>query len=158
MVEPEIFKKIGIISDTHGYLNNKVFDIFSDVDLIIHAGDIGNLDIIVALQSLAPVHAVYGNTDGFELRKDLKFLIQFEVLGFTFIVTHMPIKLKQTDLNSGVIKVFGHTHFAEIKPGKDSFIINPGSAGRPHKDGKYSVALLELAQNSEPKAEIIYFK
>ena len=157
MVQEEIYKKIGIISDTHGYLNNTIFDIFSDVDLIIHAGDIGNVDILVALQSLAPVRAVYGNTDGFEFRKDLKFLIRFEVLDFTFIVTHMPIQLEQTHITGKVIKVFGHTHFAEIKQERDGLIINPGSAGRPNRDGQYSVALLELGHNSEPKAEIIYF-
>ncbi|MBN2411856.1 metallophosphoesterase family protein [candidate division KSB1 bacterium] len=157
-MESEDIKKIGVISDTHGYLNNKVFEIFSEVDMIIHAGDIGNPDVLVALQSLAPIQAVYGNTDGFELRKDLKFLLQFEVLGFTFIVTHMPVKLEQVKTTGGVIKIFGHTHFAEIKMEQDCLIINPGSAGRPRQKGKYSVAILQLARNKAPKAEIIYFK
>ncbi len=158
IVEAENIKKIGVISDTHGYLNNKVLNIFSDVDLIIHAGDVGKPDVLVALQSLAPVQAVYGNTDGFELRKDHKFLLQFEVLGFTFIVTHMPVKLEQVKTTGGVIKVFGHTHIAEIKTEQDSLIINPGSAGRPGQKGKCSVALLELARNKKPKAKIVYFK
>ena len=157
-VGTEISKKIGIISDTHGYLNNRVFDIFSDVDLIIHAGDIGNMEVLVALQSLAPVHAVFGNTDGFEFRRFLKFLLQFEVLDFTFIVTHMPINFEQKNIIGKVIKVFGHTHYAEIKQLQNELLINPGSAGRQNSDGKYSVVLLDLFSNSEPETEIIYFK
>jgi len=157
-VENNTVKNIGIISDTHGHLNNKIFEIFSNVDLIIHAGDIGNQDILVALRSLAPVNAVYGNTDRFELRKHLKFLLNFDLLGYTFIVTHMPIKLDQINFDRGLIKVFGHTHFAEIKAEKDSLVINPGSAGIPQTGGKHSVAVLELSENSAPRAEIIYFK
>jgi len=70
----------------------------------------------------------------------------------------MPIKLDQIKFDRGLIKVFGHTHFAEIKAEKDSLVINPGSAGIPQTAGKHSVAVLELSKSSAPRAEIIYFK
>ena len=60
--------RLGIISDTHGKLRSQVFDVFADVDHIIHAGDIGSPDLIAALEVIAPVTAVYGNTDGFDVR------------------------------------------------------------------------------------------
>ena len=59
--------KIGVISDTHGDINPAAFNVFNDVELILHAGDIGNSDIITELEALAPVTAVLGNTDGFNL-------------------------------------------------------------------------------------------
>ena len=55
--------RIGVISDTHGKLRSTVFDAFEGVDLILHAGDIGGLDIITELEAIAPVQAVHGNTD-----------------------------------------------------------------------------------------------
>ena len=63
--------KIGLISDTHGLLRSTVFDYFRQVDLILHAGDIGGRDILTALEAIAPTKAVYGNTDNFPLATEL---------------------------------------------------------------------------------------
>ena len=63
--------RLGIISDTHGLLRPEVFDIFAEVDHILHAGDVGPLDILTELEALAPVSAVYGNTDDMEVRSRL---------------------------------------------------------------------------------------
>ena len=63
--------RLGVISDTHGLLRPQVFDVFSDVDHILHAGDVGPLSILRELERLAPVTAVYGNTDGSEVRARL---------------------------------------------------------------------------------------
>jgi len=60
--------RLGIISDTHGKLRPEVFDLFSGVDHILHAGDVGSADILTELEVLAPVTAVYGNVDDFDLR------------------------------------------------------------------------------------------
>ena len=67
-------------------------------------------------------------------------------------------QLERIKYDKSLIKVFGHTHFAEIKTADDSLIINPGSASIPQNAGKLSVAVLELSENSPPRAEIIYFK
>ena len=63
--------RLGIISDTHGLLRPEVFEIFSEVDRIIHAGDIGPPELLTELEAIAPVTAVYGNTDDVELRARL---------------------------------------------------------------------------------------
>ncbi|TFG45856.1 MAG: metallophosphoesterase, partial [Gemmatimonadales bacterium] len=55
--------RLGIISDTHGLLRPEVFEVFREVDHILHAGDIGPLDILTELEAIAPVTAVFGNTD-----------------------------------------------------------------------------------------------
>ena len=60
--------RLGVISDTHGMLRPQVFEVFREVDHILHGGDIGAWELIVELQALAPVTAVYGNTDGFDIR------------------------------------------------------------------------------------------
>ncbi|PYO39979.1 MAG: hypothetical protein DMD29_07110 [Gemmatimonadetes bacterium] len=60
--------RLGVISDTHGLLRPEIFDIFKAVDHILHGGDVGKWAILKDLEALAPVTAVYGNTDGSELR------------------------------------------------------------------------------------------
>ena len=59
--------RIGILSDTHGYLDENIFYYFKDVDLIFHAGDIGTQDVTDKLKAFKPLYAVYGNIDGQEL-------------------------------------------------------------------------------------------
>jgi len=56
--------RLGVIADTHGLLRPQVFDAFAEVDHILHAGDLGSLELLTELEALAPVTAVYGNTDG----------------------------------------------------------------------------------------------
>ena len=87
MVKPHT---IGIISDTHGVLPKEVFDLFADVDQIIHAGDIGSEDILIELGVLAPVVAVRGNMDRGHLASRLDERLEFHLYGFDFIVTHVP--------------------------------------------------------------------
>ncbi len=60
--------RLGVISDTHGLLRVEVLEVFEGVDHILHGGDVGKWDVMVELQALAPVTAVYGNVDGFEIR------------------------------------------------------------------------------------------
>jgi putative phosphoesterase len=60
--------RLGVISDTHGKLRPQVFDVFAEVDHILHGGDVGPADVLTELEALAPVTAVYGNMDGFEIR------------------------------------------------------------------------------------------
>ena len=80
--------RLGVISDTHGLLRPEVFDAFAEVDNILHAGDIGSLELLAELEALAPVTAVYGNTDGFELRNRLPRVARIELDGFDIVVTH----------------------------------------------------------------------
>jgi len=140
--------KLGIISDTHGHLDPKVFNWFAGVDLILHAGDIGFASIILELEEIAPVTAVYGNTD-----LDLPFketeVIQIDRQKFLvhhIVNPHAPgdrVRDRIARAHPTVV-VFGHTHkrFAETIDG--IFYFNPGYAGKPKLGTERSVALLHL--------------
>ena len=67
--------RLGVIADTHGLLRPEVFHAFAEVDHILHAGDLGPLDLLTELEAMAPVTAVYGNTDGEEVRRQLPQVI-----------------------------------------------------------------------------------
>ncbi|MBN1479545.1 metallophosphoesterase [candidate division KSB1 bacterium] len=146
---------IGIISDTHGVLPNEVMDIFSDVDQIIHAGDIGNEDILIELATLAPVVAVYGNMDGFRIRQKTRERVDFSLYGFDFIISHIPGPFTADD--KPTIRINGHTHEPKIIEMNGSFYINPGSASKPPGKAKRSVAKLILVKAGEARVDIIYF-
>src|SRR5207247_3946814 len=80
--------RVGVISDTHGLLRPEVFDVFNKVDHILHAGDVGEPQILIELEALAPVTAVYGNVDPPELRARLPQVAHLELDGFDIVVTH----------------------------------------------------------------------
>src|SRR5437868_15350636 len=108
--------RIGVISDTHGLLRPEVFDVFSRVDHILHGGDVGPERILKQLGTIAPVTAVYGNTDGSALRSRLPRVARIELDGFIIVVTHgdqlgspTPEKL-QAGFPDAEIIVYGHTH------------------------------------------------
>ncbi|MGC8828772.1 MAG: metallophosphoesterase family protein [Verrucomicrobiia bacterium] len=137
--------KIGVISDTHGYLDPALYSIFDGVNQIIHAGDIGGLNIINSLEKIAPVIAVNGNND-----YDLSFpKFRIEIIeSFKFFITH-KLNSKKYDIEGKIfienpdIVIFGHTHTA-VKYYKGSKLyINPGYAGYPDGHWKRSVAILE---------------
>ena len=80
--------RIGVISDTHGLLRPEVFEVFHAVDHILHGGDVGPASILDELATIAPVTAVYGNTDDWDLRGQLPQVARLELDGFTIVVTH----------------------------------------------------------------------
>jgi putative phosphoesterase len=140
--------KIGVISDTHDFLDPRIETIFAGVDHILHAGDIGFATIILELKFIAPVTAVLGNCDG-----DLSFPLTatVELAAKKFLLHHIvnPRTLLET-LAVRIAKerpdvvVFGHTHkkFAELVDGVLFF--NPGYAGKPKFGAERSVALFHL--------------
>ncbi len=154
--------RVGLISDTHGQLAPQIFDLFQGVELILHAGDIGNEQIITELAALAPVRAVYGNTDRFPLVSRYK-RIDFFMLGkFCACLTHIVSSPKSFayelfKMNKCVdLVIFGHTHRAEQSRFKDILFINPGSASQPRYGKTRSVALLEI-EHTEVKVKFKYF-
>jgi uncharacterized protein len=152
--------KIGVISDTHGKLRPEVFEHFAGVDLIVHAGDIGPPGILDDLAVLAPVIAVYGNTDDMTVRHLVPAVAEQEVGGRLLLVTHghefgspTPALLRSAHPNADII-VFGHTHRPVIEPLGDCLVINPGGAGAPRFGLRPSVALLELG-DGVPEARLV---
>ncbi len=138
--------KIGVISDTHNFLDPKVHKLFAGVDHILHAGDIGNSTIISELEAIAPVTAVYGNTD---MGLPFKETEVIELGTRKFLIHHIVnprapgdrVKERIVRAQPQVV-VFGHTHqtFCETIGGVLYF--NPGSAGKPKFGLGRTVALL----------------
>lgn len=125
---------IGLISDTHGLVRPEVFDALAGVDFILHAGDVGPPDVLIELATIAPVRAVFGNTDA-PGRPDLVERIDETFEGVRVVVTHghellglNPPRLVSAYMHADVI-VYGHTHQQLITRAARRTVINPGSAG-----------------------------
>jgi putative phosphoesterase len=154
--------RLGIISDTHGLLRPEVFDAFQDVDHILHAGDLGPLELLTELEALAPVTAVYGNTDDSEVRARLPQVVECELDGFRIVVTHgdqfgrpTPELLNAAFPDAEII-VYGHTH----KPLLTIVdvvvtVMNPGGAGPRRFDLPASVGIMELEPGIPPRGRLL---
>lgn len=133
-------KKIGLLSDTHGYLDPAVFEHFKNCDEVWHAGDIGDKKVIDELQAFKPVRAVYGNIDGSEYRQAFPEDLWWDVEGFTIWMTHIGgypgryasrirniLQIRKPD-----IFICGHSHILKVMkdPQYGFYVMNPGACGR----------------------------
>lgn len=147
---------IGVISDTHGMLRTEVLEIFHGVDMIVHAGDIGTMEILKTLEAIAPVTAVNGNMDYGAATVFLNEAETFEFRNFKFHVRH---DLSRIDLNpevSGIDAVIsGHTHIPDLRTENGVMYLNPGSAGPERKNKPVSLAKI-LIQNGGLSARHVY--
>lgn len=132
--------KIGLISDTHSYLDPKISDYFKNCDEIWHAGDIGSLDVMTDLENLKPVRAVYGNIDSPEIRQKYPENQRFICENSDIWITHIggypprynPKILKTLKENPPHIFICGHSHILRVmadKNFKDFLYMNPGASG-----------------------------
>jgi hypothetical protein len=127
---------IGVISDTHGLLRPEALAALQGVDRILHAGDVGDPEILVALSKTAPVVAVRGNVDTASWVRALRQTEMIEVGGMSIYMLH---DLEQLDLKpeaAGIrAVVYGHSHQPKIEEKNGVLFFNPGSAGprRFHK-------------------------
>jgi putative phosphoesterase len=133
--------KIGLLSDTHSFLDDMVFDYFSEVDEIWHAGDIGNQQVADRLEAFKPLRAVCGNIDGTSIRSTYPNDLSFTLEGVSVWMTH--IGGYPPNYNARVRKIIaqlnpklficGHSHILKIMPDSrrtGTLYINPGAAGR----------------------------
>jgi uncharacterized protein len=154
--------RLGVISDTHGLLRPEVYDAFVRVDHILHAGDIGSLEILAELEALAPVTAVYGNTDGFEVRERVPQVARIELDGFDIIVTHgdqfgspTPEKLNAAFPDAEIL-VYGHTHRPLLTlVDVVVTVMNPGGAGARRFGLPPSVGIIELEAGIPPRGRLV---
>jgi hypothetical protein len=121
---------IGVISDTHGLVRPEVLEIFKRVDLIIHAGDIGGVEVLNALETIAPVKAVRGNNDRASWADHIPHDQVIEYGSHLFYVLH---ELGHLDLDPAAAEfsavIYGHSHRPLAETRKDVLYLNPGSAG-----------------------------
>ena len=154
--------RLGVISDTHGLLRPEVFEVFREVDHIFHAGDIGSLSLLADLEALAPVTAVYGNTDDWDVRAKVPKVARVQLDGFEIVVTHgdqfgspTPDALNAAFPDAEII-LYGHTH----KPLLTLVdlvvtVMNPGAAGKRRFDILPSVGILELETGIPPRGRLV---
>jgi uncharacterized protein len=151
--------KIGLISDTHGLLRPHVFDRLAGVERILHAGDVGRPEILAELETIAPVAAVWGNTDGFDVREVTRAEMELELAGRRVVVTHghqlgspTPEGLRRAYPEARII-VYGHTHRPLAEAENGVLVVNPGAAGAARFGIPPSVAVLTL--DDEPRVEFL---
>lgn len=131
--------KIGVLSDTHGYLDEQLFGFFELCDEIWHAGDIGTTDVLQRLTEFKPVVAVYGNIDGQEIRIETREHQRLERAGIDMWMTHIGgypgnydrrIREEIYD-DPPAVFISGHSHILKVMPDKKTGLlhINPGAAG-----------------------------
>jgi putative phosphoesterase len=147
--------RIGVISDTHGMLRPAALEALRGTELILHAGDVGGREILLALAGIAPVIAVRGNMDRSDWTEDLPFT-QFVKIGETTIFMLHDLQKLEIDLKAAGVKVVvsGHTHQPEIVERDTILYLNPGSAGPRRFSKPVSVARLEV-EGKRINAEII---
>ncbi len=133
-------KKIGVISDTHGFLDKKFIEFFEGCDQVWHAGDIGSIDVLTDLKSLFPaVYAVYGNIDDWTVRTEVPEFQKFPVEGKKIMITHIcgtPLKYNTIvreqilEYNPDIL-VCGHSHILKVQFDQKNNLLfmNPGAAG-----------------------------
>ncbi|MBO4666057.1 MAG: metallophosphoesterase family protein [Paludibacteraceae bacterium] len=131
--------RIGLLSDTHSYLDKRVFEYFADVDEIWHAGDIGSYEVLRKLREYKPTRAVYGNMDGGEVRYSLSEFYRFRVEEVNVLMTHIggypghynPWLLPMFQKETPQLFVCGHSHILKVQfdPTWKMLTMNPGAAG-----------------------------
>ena len=143
--------KIGLISDTHGYLNPEVLRLFAGVELILHAGDIGDEEVLQRLRAVAPVTAVRGNNDRTGAVSRYPEEQRSEVAGKRLLLTHQVTLPKGPDDPSFTAYrgmdavVSGHSHIARQELLGGVLFLNPGAAGKPRFRLVPSVGILTIA-------------
>lgn len=158
-------KRIGILSDTHGYLDPRIWHNLESCDEIWHAGDIGNMETYDKLLDFKPLKIVFGNIDGHELRRVCKEDLCFECEGHKIYMTHIggyPGRYNQRAKSIILqekpdIFICGHSHILKIMPDPKLNLlhINPGAAGNHGFHQVKTLVRLSLAPEKIFDVEVI---
>lgn len=159
--------KIGVISDTHipsksKTIPTKVFELFGNVDMIIHAGDILNEEVLIDLRTLAPVHVVAGNNDSYEIFAEYGSRKIIEAGGKRIGLTHgdgynktyMNAYSEFIDDEVDCI-VYGHSHTPHNEIINNILFFNPGSPTDRRRQPRFSIGFLYIDRSI--RGEIVYF-
>lgn len=158
--------KIGILSDTHGYWDDRYALHFADCDEIWHAGDVGDIDIIDRLSAIAPVRAVSGNVDTGSVRRRCPELLVFEIDGgLKVLLTHIggypgrwSPSMKRLLKEQGIgLMVDGHSHILKVIYDKELGLlhINPGAAGQQGWQKVRTLVKLTVTDGRPTDCEVI---
>jgi uncharacterized protein len=132
-------KKIGLISDTHGFLDPKIYEYLKEVDEIWHAGDVGGIEVIDELRKFKPLRAVYGNIDDYKVRNELPEFNRFFCENVEVLITHIggkPYKyakpaIDELEKKSPNLFICGHSHILLVQMDRkfNMLWMNPGACG-----------------------------
>ncbi|NBC84763.1 MAG: YfcE family phosphodiesterase [Bacteroidetes bacterium] len=158
---------LGILSDTHGYFHPELIDALDGVDHILHAGDIGDLTIIDGLKAVAPVTAVYGNVDGWDVRHRTGEHQRVTFAGVNVWMTHIAGRPGAWQRGMGEklradppdVFICGHSHILRIERVEgfqNMLYLNPGAAGRQGFHQKKTCVRLVLDDGSPVQADVIH--
>ena len=149
---------IGLISDTHGLVRPRVHEALAGVELILHAGDVGGDEVLDELALIAPVLAVYGNTDP-PGQPRLTEAIDRTIGGVSIHVSHghevgSPTPARLLARYPAQVIVYGHTHRQHVAEVEGRLVVNPGAAGARRFRLEPSVARLTI-QDGTPRVELV---
>jgi putative phosphoesterase len=158
-------KKIGLLSDTHGLLDERIFEHFAQCDEIWHAGDWGSLSVVNCLQELKPVRGVWGNIDGYEIRQIFPQHNRFQCENVNVWITHIggyPGKY-DASVKPEIFQhppnlfISGHSHILKVKYDKTLGIlhINPGAAGKYGFHQVQTLVRFEIDKENIQNLEVI---
>lgn len=162
----QIFKLlIGLLSDTHSYLDPTVAGHVARCDEIWHAGDIGEIAVIDALEKIKPVQAVYGNIDDGAMRARLPEDLWLTREGVTFFITHIagrppqynPRIKKVLKHRTPDVLICGHSHICQVSKdtSRNLLYINPGAAGQQGFHAMRTMIRMEVQAGRISKMEVI---
>ena len=161
-------KRIGLLSDTHSFLDERVKKHLKDCDEIWHAGDIGNIGVTDELSTIAPLRAVYGNIDGTELRTAFCENLHFMMEGLKIFMTHIggrpprfaPGILSDLKATKPDVFICGHSHIllAQFCPSFDGLHLNPGAAGIYGMHQVRTLMRFDISQSGVSNLEVVEIK
>ena len=161
-------KKILLISDTHGYIDEKIIKYASKVDEIWHAGDIGDISVTDILKKLKPLKAVYGNIDDHNIRAEFPLHNRFMCEKIDVWITHIggypkrynPKILEELKSNSPDLFICGHSHILKVINDKelDLLHINPGAIGKHGLHRVRTMIQFEISGKKIENLSVIEFK
>ncbi|MCQ2349921.1 MAG: metallophosphatase family protein [Paludibacteraceae bacterium] len=158
-------KKIGLISDTHAFLEPKIYERFAECDEIWHAGDIGCLSVADNLAAFKPLRAVHGNIDGYDVRLAYPKVQQFECEGVKVLMTHIGGFPGRYDREAyrhimaykPQLFICGHSHILRVMYDKslDCLCVNPGAIGHYGAQAVRTMLRFEIDGHDIRNMEII---
>ena len=161
-------KKILLLSDTHGYIDDHIMEYVNVADEVWHAGDIGSVKVTDTISNIKPLRAVYGNIDGTELRTSFPKDLVFACEGVKVFMTHLggrPSSYAEgidQKIKSVKPKIFicGHSHILKIQFDKTHQVlfINPGAMGKQGFHKVRTMVRFELSKGKIKKMEVIEVK
>ena len=158
-------KKILLLSDTHGFINDQILKFVKLADEVWHAGDIGDIKVTDTIKNLKPLRAVFGNIDNSEIRVEFPLNNRFSIEGVNVWITHIggypnryntSVK-EEIHKNPPDVFICGHSHILKVVPDKKLGLLhlNPGAAGKHGLHQVRTMLRFEINNSTVENLEII---